>query len=152
MAAKLLVLNGPNLNRLGLREPDIYGATTLADIEGRTAARAAAFDLEVDFRQSNSEGQLVDWIQQADGFAGIIINAGGYTHTSVAILDALRGADRPVIEVHLSNIFRREAYRHSSFVAEVAIGIICGFGARGYELAVEAMAELIDGAGRRAPA
>lgn len=152
MAAKLLVLNGPNLNRLGLREPDIYGATTLADIERRTAARAAAFDLEVDFRQSNSEGELVDWIQQADGFAGIIINAGGYTHTSVAILDALRGADRPVIEVHLSNIFRREAYRHSSFVAEVAVGIICGFGARGYELAVEAMAELIDGAGRRAPA
>lgn len=152
MAAKLLVLNGPNLNRLGLREPDIYGATTLADIERRTAARAAAFDLEIDFRQSNSEGELVDWIQQADGFAGIIINAGGYTHTSVAILDALRGADRPVIEVHLSNIFRREAYRHSSFVAEVAVGIICGFGARGYELAVEAMAELIDGAGRRAPA
>lgn len=152
MAAKLLVLNGPNLNRLGLREPEIYGATTLADIERRTASRAAAFDLEVDFRQSNSEGELVDWIQQADGFAGIIINAGGYTHTSVAILDALRGADRPVIEVHLSNIFRREAYRHSSFVAEVAVGIICGFGARGYELAVEAMAELIDGAGRRAPA
>ena len=152
MAAKLLVLNGPNLNRLGLREPDIYGATTLADIERRTAARAAAFDLEIDFRQSNSEGELVDWIQQADGFAGIIINAGGYTHTSVAILDALRGADRPVIEVHLSNIFRREAYRHSSFVAEVAVGIICGFGARGYELAVEAMAELIDEAGRRAPA
>lgn len=152
MAAKLLVLNGPNLNRLGLREPEIYGATTLADIERRTAARAAALDLEVDFRQSNSEGELVDWIQQADGFAGIIINAGGYTHTSVAILDALRGADRPVIEVHLSNIFRREAYRHSSFIAEVAVGIICGFGARGYELAVEAMAELIDGAGRRAPA
>ena len=152
MAAKLLVLNGPNLNRLGLREPDIYGATTLADIERRTAARAGAFDLEVDFRQSNSEGELVDWIQQADGFAGIIINAGGYTHTSVAILDALRGADRPVIEVHLSNIFRREAYRHSSFIAEVAVGIICGFGAHGYELAVEAMAELIDGAGRRAPA
>ena len=152
MAAKLLVLNGPNLNRLGVREPEIYGATTLADIERRTAARAAAFDLEVDFRQSNSEGELVDWIQQADGFAGIIINAGGYTHTSVAILDALRGADRPVIEVHLSNIFRREPYRHSSFVAEVAVGIICGFGARGYELAVEAMAELIDGPGRRAPA
>lgn len=152
MAAKLLVLNGPNLNRLGLREPEIYGATTLADIERRAAARAAALDLEVDFRQSNSEGELVDWIQQADGFAGIIINAGGYTHTSVAILDALRGADRPVIEVHLSNIFRREAYRHSSFVAEVAVGIICGFGARGYELAVEAMAELIDRAGRRAPA
>ena len=152
MAAKLLVLNGPNLNRLGLREPEIYGATTLADIERRTAARAAAFDLEVDFRQSNSEGELVDWIQQAEGFAGIIINAGGYTHTSVAILDALRGADRPVIEVHLSNIFRREAYRHSSFVAEVAVGVICGFGARGYELAVEAMAELIDGAVRRAPA
>ena len=152
MAAKLLVLNGPNLNRLGLREPEIYGATTRADIERCTAARAAALDLEVDFRQSNSEGELVDWIQQADGFAGIIINAGGYTHTSVAILDALRGADRPVIEVHLSNIFRREAYRHSSFVAEVAVGIICGFGARGYELAVEAMAELIDRAGRRAPA
>ncbi len=145
MAAKFLVLNGPNLNRLGLREPEIYGSVTLADIERRTVARAAALDLEVDFRQSNSEGELVDWIQQAEAFAGIIINAGGYTHTSVAILDALRGADRPVVEVHLSNIFRREDYRHVSFVSEVAVGTICGFGAHGYELAVEAMAGLIDG-------
>ena len=143
MAAKLLVLNGPNLNRLGTREPDIYGSVTLADIERSTAAKAAALGLDIDFRQSNSEGELVDWIQQADEVAGIVINAGGYTHTSVAILDALRGTSLPVVEVHLSNIFQREEYRHTSFVSEVAVGVICGFGAKGYEFAVEAMVALI---------
>tara|TARA_Y100000588_G_C14038204_1_gene831696 strand:+ start:200 stop:640 length:441 start_codon:yes stop_codon:yes gene_type:complete len=143
MSAKLLVLNGPNLNRLGTREPEIYGSVTLADIERSTAARAATLNLEIDFRQSNSEGELVDWIQQADEVAGIVINAGGYTHTSVAILDALRGTNLPVVEVHLSNIFQREEYRHTSFVSEVAVGVICGFGAKGYEFAVEAMVALI---------
>ena len=143
MAAKLLVLNGPNLNRLGTREPMIYGSVTLADIERSTAAKAATLGLDIDFRQSNSEGELVDWIQQADEVAGIVINAGGYTHTSVAILDALRGTNLPVVEVHLSNIFQREEYRHTSFVSEVAVGVICGFGAKGYEFAVEAMVALI---------
>ncbi len=143
MAAKLLVLNGPNLNRLGTREPEIYGSVTLADIERSTTAKAATLGLDIDFRQSNSEGELVDWIQQADEVAGIVINAGGYTHTSVAILDALRGTSLPVVEVHLSNIFQREEYRHTSFVSEVAVGVICGFGAQGYEFAVEAMAALI---------
>ncbi len=152
MAAKLLVLNGPNLNRLGTREPMIYGSVTLADIERSTAAKAATLGLDIDFRQSNSEGELVDWIQQADEFAGIVINAGGYTHTSVAILDALRGTSLPVVEVHLSNIFQREEYRHTSFVSDVAVGVICGFGAQGYEFAVEAMAALITDTSKHAPA
>ena len=143
MAAKILVLNGPNLNRLGKREPEVYGSTTLADIERQTKARAKELGLEIDFRQTNGEGEMVDWIQQADGLAGIIVNAGGYTHTSVAILDALRGADLPIVEVHLSNIYQREAYRRSSFISEVADGVICGLGAQGYELAVEAMATLV---------
>ena len=143
MTEKILVLNGPNLNRLGKREPEIYGSTTLADVERQTQARAATLGLEIDFRQSNSEGELVDWIQQGDGLAGIIINAGGYSHTSVAILDALRGAELPIVEVHLSNIYQREAYRRSSFISEAADGVICGFGAHGYELAVEAIADLL---------
>ena len=143
MAEIILVLNGPNLNRLGKREPEIYGSTTLADVERQTQARAATLGLEIDFRQSNSEGELVDWIQQGDGLAGIIINAGGYSHTSVAILDALRGAELPIVEVHLSNIYQREAYRRSSFISEAADGVICGFGAHGYELAVEAIADLL---------
>ena len=143
MTEKILVLNGPNLNRLGKREPEIYGSTTLADVERQAQARAATLGLEIDFRQSNSEGELVDWIQQGDGLAGIIINAGGYSHTSVAILDALRGAELPIVEVHLSNIYQREAYRRSSFISEAADGVICGFGAHGYELAVEAIADLL---------
>lgn len=143
MAATILVLNGPNLNRLGKREPEVYGSITLADIERQTKARAKELGLEIDFRQTNGEGEMVDWIQQADGLAGIIVNAGGYTHTSVAILDALRGADLPIVEVHLSNIYQREAYRRSSFISEVADGVICGLGAQGYELAVEAMATLV---------
>ena len=143
MAARILVLNGPNLNRLGTREPDVYGSVTLADIEVRAVACAAEHDFEIDFRQSNSEGDLVDWIQQAEGFAGIIINAGGYTHTSVAILDALRGAGLPVVEVHLSNIYQREEYRHTSYVSEIANGVICGFGAHGYELAIAGMAKMV---------
>ncbi len=142
--ATILVLNGPNLNLLGVREPETYGRETLADIEELCLERAAALGLAIDFRQSNHEGQLVDWIQEARQTAdGIVLNAGAYTHTSIAILDALRSADVPVIEVHLSNIFRREAYRHHSYVSEAAQGVICGFGSQGYTLALEAMTRIL---------
>ncbi len=141
----VFVLNGPNLNLLGVRDPAIYGHDTLADIEARCRARAAALDLDIDFRQTNHEGQLVDWIQEARGDAdGIILNAGALTHTSVAVLDALSAAELPVIEVHLSNIFRRERFRHHSYVSLAANGVICGLGAQGYELALEAIASLIE--------
>ena len=142
----VFILNGPNLNLLGVRDPSVYGHDTLGDIEERCAARAAALDLEIDFRQTNHEGQLVDWIQEARETAeGIILNAGALTHTSVAVLDALFAADLPVIEVHLSNIFRRESFRHHSYVSLAANGVICGLGAKGYELAVDAIASLIEG-------
>lgn len=141
----IFVLNGPNLNLLGVREPAVYGHDTLGDIEERCAARAAALGLQIDFRQTNHEGQLVDWIQEARESAdGIILNAGALTHTSVAALDALSAADLPVIEVHLSNIFRREPFRHHSYVSLAANGIICGLGPQGYELALEAIADLIE--------
>jgi 3-dehydroquinate dehydratase-2 len=144
MPKPIFVLNGANLNLIGVREPAIYGAETLVDIRRRTEARAEALGLKVDFRQSNSEGTLVDWIQEArEAAAGIIINAGAYTHTSIAILDALNAAERPTIELHLSNIFRREPFRHSSYVSPAAHGLICGFGPKGYELAIEAMADLL---------
>ena len=142
----VFILNGPNLNLLGVREPSIYGRDTLGDIEERCAARAGALGLEIDFRQSNHEGQLVDWIQEARESAdGIILNAGALTHTSVALLDALSAAELPVIEVHLSNIFRREGFRHHSYVSLAANGVICGLGAKGYELALDALANLIEG-------
>jgi len=142
--AEILILNGPNLNMLGVREPQIYGHTTLADIEAMCAERAEEIGLAVDFRQSNFEGELVSIIQQArDDHDGIIINAGAYTHTSVAIHDALALTDLPVIELHLSNIFKRESYRHHSYISSVAVGAICGFGARGYVLALDAMADLV---------
>jgi 3-dehydroquinate dehydratase II len=141
----IFVLNGPNLNLLGVREPSVYGSDTLADVEERCLARAAALDLQIDFRQTNHEGQLVDWIQEARESAdGIILNAGALTHTSVAVLDALSAAGLPVIEVHLSNIFRRERFRHHSYVSLAARGVICGLGAHGYELALEAVASLIE--------
>ena len=144
MPRPIFVLNGPNLNLLGVREPSIYGAETLADVERRTRARAQVLGLTIDFRQSNREGELVDWIQEARGAAsGIIINAGAYTHTSVAILDALTAAEKPVVELHLSNVFRRESFRHHSYVSPAAQGVICGFGPKGYELAVEAMADIL---------
>ncbi|MBY0511242.1 MAG: type II 3-dehydroquinate dehydratase [Rhodospirillaceae bacterium] len=148
MSRVILVLNGPNLNTLGQREPDIYGRTSLEDIKGLTTARAKTHGLEADFRQSNEEGELVSWIQGArtlspGGAAGIVINAAAYTHTSVAILDALLSCGLPVIEVHLSNIYKREEFRHHSFVSKAATGVICGFGAQGYELAVDAMANLL---------
>jgi 3-dehydroquinate dehydratase II len=143
-AATILVLNGPNLNLLGVREPQTYGRDTLADIEEACLERAAELDLTVDFRQSNHEGQLVDWIQEGRESAdGILLNAGALTHTSIAILDALRASELPVIEVHLSNIHRRESYRRHSYVSEAALGMICGFGLHGYLLALEAMAQII---------
>ena len=143
MARTILVINGPNLNMLGSREPEIYGRTTLDDIKSAATAKAKDHGLSLDFRQSNAEGEIIDWIQGARGKAdGIIINAGGYTHTSVAIMDALAAADQPVIEVHISNIFRREEFRHQSYISRVATGVICGLGAQGYLLAIDAMAEL----------
>lgn len=145
MSRVILVLNGPNLNTLGQREPEIYGRTSLEDIRALTAARAKSHGLDADFRQSNEEGELVSWIQTArTTAAGIVINAAAYTHTSVAILDALLSCGLPVIEVHLSNIFKREEFRHHSFVSRAATGVICGFGAQGYELAVDAMAQILN--------
>jgi 3-dehydroquinate dehydratase II len=141
----VFILNGPNLNLLGVRDPSIYGRDTLGDIEERCTARAASLGLEIDFRQTNHEGQLVDWIQEARESAdGIILNAGAFTHTSVAVLDALTAAGLPIIEVHLSNIFRRERFRHHSYVSLAATGVICGLGAQGYELALDAVARLIE--------
>jgi 3-dehydroquinate dehydratase-2 len=143
----LLVLNGPNLNLLGVREPHIYGTQTLAEIERLTRARAEALGLAVDFRQSNHEGQLIDWVHEGRKVAaGIIVNAGGLTHTSVALLDALLASELPVIEVHLSNIHRREAFRNHSYISLAARGVIMGLGAVGYELAVEALARLLPAA------
>ena len=148
----VFVLNGPNLNLLGVRDPSLYGHDTLGDIEERCAARAAALDLGIDFRQTNHEGQLVDWIQEArESAEGIILNAGALTHTSVAVLDALFAAGLPVIEVHLSNIFRRESFRHHSYVSLAATGVICGLGAKGYELALDAIASLLEGESDEAP-
>ena len=144
MTAKIMVLNGPNLNLLGTRQPEIYGTETLANIEAKTQARAAALEVEVDFRQSNSEGELVTWIQEGrTDCAAIVINAAGYTHTSVAIMDALQACDIPVIELHLSNIHRREDFRRHSYISRAATGMICGFGSHGYELAIEAAAQLV---------
>lgn len=141
VAPLVLLLNGPNLNLLGAREPEIYGAETLADIEARCAARAAALGLALDFRQTNAEGVLVDWIQEARGrAAAVILNAAAYTHTSVAIHDALKAYGGFVVELHLSNPHRREPFRHVSHVATAADGVIAGFGALGYELALEAVA------------
>lgn len=144
MAKPIYVLNGPNLNMLGTREPAVYGSETLADLKVRCETAAKAHGHTVEFRQSNMEGELVGWIQEARGTAsGIILNAGAYTHTSVAILDALQAAELPVVEVHLSNIFKREAFRHHSYVSAAANGVICGLGGKGYSLAIEAMADLI---------
>lgn len=142
---RILVLNGPNLNMLGTREPEIYGSATLADIEARTRVRAQALDIAVEFRQSNSEGELVGWVQQArTDFDGLIVNAGAYSHTSVALLDALLSCDKPVVEVHLSNLYKREEFRHHSYVTKAAVGMITGFGGLGYLLAVDALAAEFD--------
>jgi len=141
---RILILNGPNLNLLGTREPEIYGSDTLDDIRAACAAHGTSLGLEIDLRQSNSEADLVDWIQQARaGVAGVIINPAAYTHSSIAIRDALQLLDTPVVELHLSNIFKREPFRHHSYVSPVARGLICGFGAHGYILALDAIARLI---------
>jgi len=138
----ILILNGPNLNLLGQREPEIYGTTTLDDIAEMAKAHAARYGLSVDFRQANREGEIVDWIQWGrENACALIVNAGAYTHTSVAILDALQTLKVPIIEVHLSNIFRREDFRTHSYVSLAATGVICGLGAKGYELAIDAVAE-----------
>lgn len=140
----VFVINGPNLNMLGLREPDVYGHETLAGLEERCRAKAKALGLDISFRQSNMEGELVSWIQEARTAAsGIILNAGAYTHTSVAIHDALRIAQLPLIEVHLSNIYKRESFRHHSYVSAVADGVLCGFGGHGYELALDAIHKIL---------
>jgi 3-dehydroquinate dehydratase II len=137
----IYILNGPNLNLLGLREPELYGAETLDDVRKRCETKAKAVGRSIAFRQSNLEGELVTWIQEArDNATAIILNAGAYTHTSIAIHDALRATGLPIVEVHLSNIFRREAFRHVSYVSPVALGVICGFGPKGYEMAIEALA------------
>ncbi len=130
---------------LGVREPAVYGSQTLVELEAACRERAEALGLVIDFRQSNSEGELVGWIQQArTDNDGIIINAGAYSHTSIALLDALTLAELPVVEVHLSNIFRRESFRHHSYVSSIAKGVICGFGGLGYLLALDAMASVLD--------
>lgn len=140
---KLLVLNGPNLNLLGQREPEVYGRTTLADIEQVVRDLASKHGVTVDFRQSNLEGELVTWIQQAKGVADVILlNAGAYTHTSVALRDAISAVGVPTVEIHLSNIHAREEFRHKSLIAAVCKGQICGFGATSYLLGVHASLSL----------
>ncbi len=141
MSKTVYILNGPNLNLLGRREPGIYGGKTLDEINVDCVAAARDLGLSIEFRQTNHEGVLVDWIQEAGEKAqGIIINPGAYSHTSIAIHDAIRGVKLPVAEVHLSNIHAREAFRHTSMVTPVAVGMICGFGPLGYTLALQAIA------------
>ena len=143
-AKPIYVLNGPTLNLLGVREPEVYGRTTLAEIEKAVKARAKTHGLSVVFRQTNHEGELVDWIQEARSrSAGVILNAAAYTHSSVALHDALRALDRPLIEVHLSNPYAREPFRRRSYVSSVATGVICGLKETGYLLAVDALANLL---------
>jgi 3-dehydroquinate dehydratase-2 len=145
MSKKIMVLNGPNLNLLGTRQPDVYGEETLADIEAACVGRGIALELDVDFRQTNSEGEMVDAIQEAGAtHAGLVVNAGAYTHTSVAVLDALLACEMPIIEVHLSNIYRRDEFRQHSFISKAALGSICGLGGHGYEFALDALARLLE--------
>ena len=142
MPANILVLHGPNLNMLGTREPEVYGHETLDDVNASIQARAEELGVSVACRQSNSEGELVTWIQAARGqAAAIIINAGAYTHTSIAIADALRAAELPVYEVHLSNIYRRESFRHHSYISGLAEAVICGLGPDGYLYALTTAAK-----------
>lgn len=142
----ILILNGPNLNMLGVRQPEIYGRETLGDIEAACRERAAELNVEIDFRQSNHEGELIEWIHEARGTAdGIVINGGALSHSSIAVLDALLLCELPVVEVHLSNIYKRDAFRHHSYVSQAAFGVICGFGGRGYLYALDALARDIAG-------
>ena len=138
------ILNGPNLNLLGLREPDIYGSDTLASIEASSRSKAKGLGLDLVFKQTNIEGELVNLIHEArEKASGIIINAGAYTHTSVALHDAIKAVGLPAIEVHLSNVYAREAYRHHSYISPAARGVICGFGPQSYELALDALAAIL---------
>lgn len=147
MAHRVMVLNGPNLNRLGKREPEIYGRQTLDDIAELLTERGRALDIEIDCRQSNHEGHLVDWLHEAADTAAlaVILNAGAYTHSSIALLDAVKAIPTPVIEVHLSNPAARESFRHHSYLSAVAVGVIQGFGARSYLLALDAAAAMRQG-------
>jgi len=145
MTHKILILNGPNLNMLGEREPEIYGGDSLEAIGVACQQRGQTLGMSVDFRQSNDEGELVTWIQSAaEDFSGIVVNGGAYSHTSIAILDALRAVGLPTIEVHLSNIYRRESYRNHSYISQAALGVICGLGAQGYLLALDALARIVE--------
>ncbi|HEY6513240.1 MAG TPA: type II 3-dehydroquinate dehydratase [Burkholderiaceae bacterium] len=152
---QILVLNGPNLNLLGTREPAVYGSATLADVEALCRDTAARLNVTVDCRQSNHEGQLVDWIQEAGGalrageLLGVVFNAGAYTHTSVALHDAIKGTGVPVIEVHITNVHAREAFRHHSYLSPAAAGIVVGFGIEGYALAIEGLVRRTAQAPRR---
>lgn len=145
MPNSIYVLNGPNLNLLGMREPELYGRATLADVEKLCRATAQRFGLGVEFRQSNHEGQIIDWIHQAraEKAAGLVINPAGFTTTSISILDALYTLEVPVIEIHITNIHAREPFRHDSYVSKVARAVICGFGVEGYALAITGLADLI---------
>ena len=140
----IAVLNGPNLNLLGTREPEKYGAATLDDVEALCAEAAEELGLAIDFRQTNLEGELISWVQECRGrAAGIVINPAGYSHTSIALMDALLAVDLPVVEVHITNIHRREAFRHLSYVSRAAVGVICGLGVGGYALGLRAIAGII---------
>jgi 3-dehydroquinate dehydratase II len=140
----IVVLNGPNLNLLGMREPEKYGHSTLDDVEALCAETAEALGLAIDFRQTNGEGELITWVQECRGrAAGIVINPAGYTTTSIGLMDALLAVGLPVIEVHITNIHRREEFRHHSFVSKAAVGVIAGLGVSGYALALQAMADLV---------
>lgn len=141
MTSTIFILNGPNLNLLGTREVEIYGSQTLDDIAEACQKHGKSLGLDIDFRQTNVEGELVTWVQEARGkAAGLIVNAAAYSHTSIALLDALNTFENPIIEVHLSNIYKRESFRHKSYVSKAADGMICGLGARGYLLALDALA------------
>lgn len=143
MTATVFVLNGPNLNLLGTRRPEVYGSTTLADVEELCRAEAAAAGWACEFRQTNHEGELVDWLHEAGrtpDCQGVVLNAGAYTHTSVALHDAIEAVDVPVVEVHISNVHRRESFRHHSYLSPVAAGIVVGFGVQGYALALRGLA------------
>lgn len=146
MAKTIYVLNGPNMNLLGTREPGQYGHFTLADVEKLCRARAKELGYEVEFRQSNHEGQLVDWLQEAreKKAAGVVLNPAGYTTTSVAMLDAILAIEIPVIEIHVTNIHRREEFRHHSYISKAARAVVCGFGIEGYALAISGLAALTE--------
>jgi len=150
MTLPVLILNGPNLNLLGFREPEVYGHATLADVEALCRSHAAKLGLSADCRQSNHEGQLIDWVHEArTAFSGIVINPGAYSHTSIALLDALKAVKVPVVEVHLSNIHQRDSFRHHSYVSLAAKGVICGLGIQGYVSALDALAQWLSAPAQR---